>query len=331
MKLDRQSFLHKLKTVHPGLASKEIISQSRSFIFMDNKIVTYNDEIAVFQPFESDLNVAVKAEAMFKVLGKLRAKEIDLEYADGFLSVMTKSTKTDIIAEAEILLPFEELPTPDTWKDVDPKFLEAIHMCGPVATTDYTQPLLQYLYINGKTVTATDSYEVLIHDLETEHEKMFLPAIVVKHLISFAPDQFSVNGSWIFFKNSDEAIFCCKTVVEEEFPEVEDIFGFEGESIDLNPCMIEMVNNAEIFAHREGEETYVNIVTKDGNMVIAGKGDSGIHRERTKIDYQGQVSFEIEPKVFIEAVKLNDSIIVGEEMIKIEGQDFKYAGSLCVD
>ena len=50
MKINKQQFIEALELVKPGLAAKEIIEQSTSFVFRAGQVITYNDEVAVHAP-----------------------------------------------------------------------------------------------------------------------------------------------------------------------------------------------------------------------------------------------------------------------------------------
>src|SRR5687768_12406403 len=46
MRVDRENLLRALESVTAGLAHREIIEQSGSFVFKDGNVITFNDEIA---------------------------------------------------------------------------------------------------------------------------------------------------------------------------------------------------------------------------------------------------------------------------------------------
>jgi len=57
MKINKNELKNALEIVKPGLANKEIIDQSTSFAFMNDCIVTYNDEISVSHPVKDIFRV----------------------------------------------------------------------------------------------------------------------------------------------------------------------------------------------------------------------------------------------------------------------------------
>ena len=80
MKITKDELINTLKAVRPGLAAKEIIEQSTNFIFKDNTVATYNDEIMITHPTDLDLEGAVQASHFFTLLNKVKDEEIDLSH-----------------------------------------------------------------------------------------------------------------------------------------------------------------------------------------------------------------------------------------------------------
>ena len=80
MSTNRKDLLKVLQLVRPGLAAKEIIEQSTSFIFTKGQVIAYNDEISVSHPVVKglDLDGAVQANELFALLNKLTDDTIEL-------------------------------------------------------------------------------------------------------------------------------------------------------------------------------------------------------------------------------------------------------------
>ncbi len=68
MKVNKKELMTTLEGVLPGLSKKEITDQGNCFVFKDGKVITYNDEVAVFHPLDLELEGAVKAEEFFAIL-----------------------------------------------------------------------------------------------------------------------------------------------------------------------------------------------------------------------------------------------------------------------
>ena len=102
MKTNRTALLAILQAVKPGLANKEILEQSTSFIFAQGEVLTYNDEVAVRHPLPDDLPLegAVQAKELFALPNKLKDDEISLETTENELLVSGQKTKAGIRLQA---------------------------------------------------------------------------------------------------------------------------------------------------------------------------------------------------------------------------------------
>ena len=78
MKIATSKIKEALAIVKPALANKEILEQTTSFAFLNGRVVTYNDEISISHPFESDFEGAVKAEELYGLLSRTTKEEVSL-------------------------------------------------------------------------------------------------------------------------------------------------------------------------------------------------------------------------------------------------------------
>ena len=66
MKIEREELLKVLSAIRPGLAKKDIVEQATHFIFTGQEVLTYNDQICISYPFETDFECSVPADCQRK-------------------------------------------------------------------------------------------------------------------------------------------------------------------------------------------------------------------------------------------------------------------------
>lgn len=336
MKVNREAILDALTLVQPGLAGKEIIEQSQSFIFKDGRVMTYNDEIAVSCPVPQlqAINGAVKAEELIKLLNKLKVKELEVEFKENELSVKSKSAKAGITMESEISLAVDEIgiPKKKDWIDLPKNFVEGLKFCMFSASTDSTKPVLTCLRLKGKYITSCDNYRLTKFDMGKKGkvafaEEVLLPSRAAKELIRHKAYQIAVTGSWVHFKigkvDGGDVVFSCRGL-KGKYPNVKKLLDVEGFEITLPEKTKAILDRAGIFASGDfNQDTQVELTLKDGKMHIFGKGDAGWFKERTKIDYDGkEFSFVIHPEFLSDTLDLLNKVTVGEGALKLEGEKF---------
>ena len=96
MKVNRENLLKELESVIPGLSPKEVIEQSSCFVFQDNVITTFNDEIACSIGTALDIKGAVPAKLLLEVLRKVTDEEVEIKQKKGELSIFGKKIKCKI-------------------------------------------------------------------------------------------------------------------------------------------------------------------------------------------------------------------------------------------
>lgn len=84
MKFDRALLLKAADIAKPALASKELIEELCHFFFDGQNLTAYNDATLGIQvPFVSELKGGIRGSVLLGILTHTRAKEIDLEIANG--------------------------------------------------------------------------------------------------------------------------------------------------------------------------------------------------------------------------------------------------------
>jgi hypothetical protein len=114
MRINREEFLKELESVLPGLATREIIEQSSCFVFQENQVITFNDEVACSHATLLDIEGAVVAMPLISILRKLAEEEIEITTSENKekLLIKGKHKKVEIRMEAEILLQTESVEKP---------------------------------------------------------------------------------------------------------------------------------------------------------------------------------------------------------------------------
>jgi hypothetical protein len=332
--INRQEFVDMLKICMHGIDKAGESPQSDHFVFADGQCITYNHYIAIFHPASYiDFNVAVKAQEMFKLLNRIKAPEMDVSSTtSNKLALTTKHTRTDVAADYDITMPYKLFNIEREFKPICSEFLHALHSSMPVASEDKAQLALCNIYIQGNKMYACDGFKFIEHTLKDEYMSFGILPKLAKIVTDFKPNAYDTDGYFVYFKNTDNgAILCVRVEQVLHYPtdSFDKVFAFDGAIVPLKHQMYEMVINSEIFADMEEGIRTITIQTKEGTMIISGKGFNGTHKERIKIDSDVEISFTIDSTFFKSAVKLWNEIIVGSEWVKILGDGFRYTSALC--
>jgi len=337
MQIDRKKLIETLKAVKPGLASKEIIEQSTSFIFRNKRVSTYNDEIMITHPVDLDLEGAIQGAQFYELLNKCKDEEVSLQVKDTQLSIKGKKFKAGIRLDAEINLPIDEIPMPkkSNWIDLPEGFAKAIKYCLFSASTDMSTPALTCIHILPPLIESTDGLRLTQYKLEGRADKdtpsILLPVRAAVELINYPIEQYSTTAGWVHFKCATGAIFSCRTM-EGKFPSLKRVVVMSGETVTFPKDMIEILERAEVLSETEiTKERSITVELGDNAVTVKSESKAGWYEEEFRARYAGpEVAFNINAPFLKEILQYlrKAEIDEGGTKIKFTGDSFVHVIAL---
>lgn len=316
MKVNRKKLLSVLETIKPGLARKEMLEQSTSFIFQNGRAYTFNDEIAISHPVHKKLSGAVLANELYTILSKHNEKELDIEITKNEFLIHGKRSDAGIALEAKISLPIEEIGKPGKWKPLPENFVDAISFCQFSASKDLAKVEFTYLHIDGDYIESCDVFRITRYKLNQKfpHNKpILLPAEVAKVLTKYDPVEFAVTPGWIHFATTEDTIFSCR-LGTGEFPDLSIFTSNKGKRIEFPSGFVESLTKAEVFAtsafeNDDADDTSVVISLQKNEIIIESTNEVGWFEEFIKTKYDGpNHSFEANPEFLIKMLPIAKTV-----------------------
>jgi DNA polymerase III sliding clamp (beta) subunit (PCNA family) len=330
MKINKAELQEALERVKPGLANRELIEQSTSFAFMGDRVVTYNDEISISHPVKN-LNVtgAVKAQAMYAFLSKIKRDEIDVEWEENQVKITAGKSKAGLVLEQEVKLPVEEIGEIKEWKKLPAEILEALKFCHPCCSRDMSRPILTCVYVSEKSVQASDSFQIVQYKLQKKVpiKPFLLPASSVKELIKYDVKEIAEGQGWLHFKTDDGTIFSSR-VFDGEFPEIEKFLRFDGVEIAFPKTAVSALERAQIFSKSEINMDNLDIVeiqVLNEQIKFAAQDESGWFEETIKAKYKGEaIKFITGVEFLIDLLGRAPSCVYKDNKIKFAGENWQH-------
>ena len=330
MLVNREKLLASLESVSPGLASRELIEQSACFVFVADRVCTFNDEIAcsIKSPL-SGVTCAVPAKPLMELLSKLPEDEIDVSLGGGKISIKGKGRRAEINVEAEVKLPVDAVEDPGEWVKLDPDFLEGLTITAAVAaTTKDANFVLTCVHIHPDHLEACDNFQAVRFPLKTgATEACLVRQSAIRHVPSLGMTEMSVGDSWIHFRNSSGLQLSCRRW-QEQYENLDAILDCDGDSITLPGGLNEAVDKARIFSSDNVETDQLYVRIKDGALLIRGEGSHGKYEEKRKVTFSGDVSFMISPKLLIEISKRAQDCVLAPGRLKVSTGKWNYVTCL---
>jgi DNA polymerase III sliding clamp (beta) subunit (PCNA family) len=334
MKINRAGLLSVLQAVSPALAKREIVEQSTSFVFVNGRVLAYDDQIAISHPVDAGLSGAVKADELLKLLSKLKDDEVELETSADELLVRGKRSRAGIRLEAEINLPLGEIAEPEEWSPLPEGFVDALSFCHFSAGRDAAKPLLTCVHAFGKRreawVESCDNFRLTRHRIGAFSGDLLLPAAAARTLCRYAPREHGTTEGWAHFRNAVGAVFSAR-VYEGEYPDLSAFLdvGEGAHEVTLPSDLEGMLERAGVFSSAEfKQDEHVDVTLEGRSMTIRGEGGAGWFEESCPVRWSGRerVTFSIHPELLKQVLGHVDKVLVNEGTgrLRIDGEAFSH-------
>lgn len=334
MKVETKLLRDTLSIVKPGLSNKEILEQTTSFAFLKDRIVTYNDEISISHPFESDFEGAIKAEELYGLLSRITKDEVELVINETELLISSGRMKAGLKLESEITLPLKDIPA-KMQKIPNPKqFGEFLAFAMKTCSLDGNQSKLTCVSLRANgVVVGSDGYRLIYCKGEAFPTNDFLlPASAAVEVVKIHPTHIILEKGWAHFKNKEGTVISCRRLdddyIEEE--KVQGVLKFQSaQTITFPDKITEMLDRVQQFAKRDTVlEEHVEIVIKDKKIILSARATStgSWIEEKAVINFEDEVSFNINPSllrdilVTTQVTKLDKS----RAKVKFDGDGWEY-------
>lgn len=331
MKINKPKLLKALAIVKPGLSNQELIEQSTSFAFLDDRVVTFNDEISLSHPVEElELTGAVRAEELYGFLNRIKGDEIQMRVTDNELLLKAGRSKAGLTFEADIVLPLDEVNEEKEWHDLPEEFTHNLMFIKDSASRDMGRRVLTCVHVTEKLLETSDSFQIMrLYQEGWPFDNYLIPAENISEIHKVEPTQVAESSGWLHFRNPGGTEISVR-VLMDSFPDTSGHFEVEGQDLEFPKSMVEILDRVLVFTKREdGMDEEMEIKLKSNTMLVSGKNSYGWFKEKAKAKFEGDGgSFWINPMLLQNILKRSNTCVLGSEKIKFDGDDWEYVAVL---
>lgn len=329
MKVNREKLLAALNQVKPGLANKDIISQSTSFVFSEGFVITFNDEISIATNLDIGFEGAVIAEKFLKLLTKLTTEEIEIEVKNNELVVKSGKDKAGLKIETDITLPIDEVVAGTKFKSLPKNFSKAVFLASQCASKDMSNPIRTCVKVDGKCVLATDNYRIMKSILDSKVEdEIIMPANAARFFSDYSFVNYNLTNGWVHFQTQDGLIFSVR-LVYGNYPSVDEFFEVTGEELLFPNNIVEILEKSGVFTAGSQSGDFVNISVANKKMTITGNGDHGWYEGFANCRYNGEeIKFCVDPSFLVDVLKDLKKCTISDTSLLFEGDGFHHLVAL---
>jgi len=329
MRIERDNLIKQLEMTRPGLSPKEFIEQSSCFVFTDDTLHTYNDEIACRVPLKLGFTGAIQASKLIQFLEKANDPVFMVRENDnGELEFKGKNKISAIQKEAEIHLPVDkvEVAADEDWFPLHKDFATSITRLQHCVSKDESKAVLTCVHITPKYLEACDNIAMLRCNIKTKvTESVLVRGSSLVNMVTLGMIEMATTPSWVHFRNRDGLVMSMRTY-SEDYPDLGSILDLpEGQQVVLPQAIQEAVQRAAVFAVDIAGVPTLEIKLKPGKVAIYGTGLVGWHKEIRRIKYDGPpIAFSVSPALFEYIANEYREAKVSEERLRAEGSNWVY-------
>jgi len=303
--MKRQELLTALEKVKPGLANKEFIEQATSFVFMNGRVVTYNDEISVQYPVP-DLNItgSIQAKELYTFLNKIKDEEVDVQQTEIELVFTAGKASAGFALNNEIKLPVLQLEQDPKWLDLPDDFLEAMRFVLFNCAGSSINPIFNCVHIRTDGyVESCDNNRLTVYKTALKKLKtsLLIPANSVRLLLQHKVVKMNLQNSWVHFTDG-QLIFSCR-LYEDKYPSTGQILQMEdAKPIVLPQSLVAVLERAVVFSSTD-ITPQVCVQAKHARLTISTRNNTAWFKEWVKIDSPTEFVMYVNPEFLLDIIK----------------------------
>jgi hypothetical protein len=317
------------------VSTKDTTENGDKFIFDGKKVYAFNGEIFACQELKTDFECAIPAETFFKMISKYGMNEIEIEIGeDDHLHIKKGRSDTEFAFETEFECPVATSKL--QWTELPNDFVNGITFASYTTGNDFSDIRNVCIHVKGDVIESTDINRITQYYPEGDvSDEMFIPKTLIKYIGQINPVEYSLTEDWIYFRNANRVMMAFRITIVKEYYDLQSAIdnNIKGEKIKLPDKIVDALEKAEIVLSSQFEaDRFVEIVAKKGQLTvkaIGGKG--GKHVSKMKIDFEGEVKFEINPRSMIEMMINGNELILSENSLVMETEYATLMSSLMVN
>lgn len=331
MKISREKLLTTLKVASVGASLPPrmvVLEQSDCFIFHEDSLVTFNDEIMARMPNPLDFDMVVSAGDFMRVLEKMPDKEVEVYLKKGQVVVKGKRRSAGITVQSEIKLPFQDVPTPGKWFRVREGATGMLKQAGRTCGRDLSNPLTTVVHVTPKRIEATDNFRLFRATLRTGfREEVLIPSNAVAALETVPLIRVSVHKGWVHFKTAAKGVLSVRCQKDDYVNLTNALKINEAEHVKLPGNLADIVERSNVM--NEGNDPVVKVAIENKLLTISTRKEVGWYKETKKIAYKGPaLTFHVHPKFLSEVLQRTTEVSIGEGKMKLEADGIEFVVAL---
>lgn len=312
------------------ISGSTFLQDSNNLIFKNDRIAAFGLDSAISIPFQFPFEASVPADEFLKYLKKVKGDEIDIEYKDGELTIVSgngKSSAAFMTNDSVRNLPDLGIKDVQDWVSLPNNFCDALKLVHFSVSNDTSKGIYNCAFVDKTGIAGTDEFR-LTHIAFNETYNgptFFIPKKIAKHVSAMDWVKVGKAGGWVHLM-TEEGVVASIRGLEGAFRQYEDKLKLTGTSVYLPTELQDALNRISELCEKDSfgfKKVFVTLFDGEASCKVDGQRKRG--EEKVFLEYTGErVSFSANVDFLIDALKEGKDCIVGEKMIMISGDGFRH-------
>jgi hypothetical protein len=272
-------------------SSNASVDGFNSLWFDGSFVHSFNRKVCISVPTSLNIECAVEAETLTKLLSKYKAQDIDLLLEEGGLKYnLPKANGVIQLIDPKIADHVKGINLEDiAFKPIPTGMMDGIRLCH----INKNMGRIKGTVVHGMAVMSTDTVSMYVYEFGGMADSFLLDDVCSEQLIRFQNDPvlYFVDDVWVHFRYEDGSIFSCVQKPLSSFP----VGAFRSilESIMLEevvwggkiaPDMAEAANRVSIFSDKSLKSDKITVTVLPSKIVLSAESQSGKATEEVPFD-----------------------------------------------
>lgn len=290
MEVNRHQLLDCLQFASKGLSKKGTVPQSDCFVFTEDRILTFNDEISCSteNPLGKSCLGAVPAASLLGLLRLLPGEQVVIQQEDQIIRVRPAGSRrsSKLTYEKDLRLPVAEIEAANDWSAFPAESFAAIDLAASVCSKTRDEIFLSSVHFSSSYIEATDGSQAVRWNVPLGPiDDVLLIRDAAEAVSDFRPTEVACCPAWAHFRRDGRVLSCRRYAAT--YPDLSSLFAGEGVSFCFGEEDMEsVVARLQIF--EESEDSEAEVLLQDGKFQIRMQGRLGQHAEEVETGYQGE-------------------------------------------
>ena len=287
----REDLVAVLKAVLPGIDKNNALLQNAdSFVFDDEWVKSYNDNLSISFPFEIGVSCVIKAIEFYNILTRMKGDEVSLSMKGGKLIMTDEITEVsmNVFAASPITQCIENVFLEDIeWKDLPLDFQNGLDLCLYSVIKDPIYGEISGVFISDRDMISTDNVRASWYRLISPIDGTFIfPLGSAKELVKMgALERYALGTSWVHFEDEFGAIFSSRLLVGSYPAEkIKAILSVEkGDVFKFPEGAMESIDRVSVFSSptKEDRASFLRIQSDGQYLHYIGERDFGSAKDKS--------------------------------------------------